>query len=365
MIKTDIALEKSACCRGNVDHSRYVNCISLGWFCGVASSMNRYGLRNHSGPFDWYFSGLESVLKLMETDFYDFMAKENLFVDENDSTVFHDKKYGFACRHDIQNDFATEYEGIYQKYMRRAEQFMRDVRQPALFIRAVRSENEILYIEENREYIYEIIKRSNTGNEIIFLTLNTMKKLPDYFLQFRLGMEGYIGKTFEMRTMFDTSEEFSEYCKKNILSSEQIDRNKRFDREHFGIDEKVLMLMDRADLFDMVSELKKFYSNMKRGLYLFGAGIYGELVSLHLVKKGITVKGIIDNDQEKQGSLCNGIPVISLLQIEYGHQNIFVTVRDKRTEEIEKQLLEQCPDSTILTLRNIVEHWEREKNIIL
>lgn len=223
MIKTNIIPMHSAFCMGGIGNSQYENCISLGWFCGVASSMSRYGLRNHSGPFDWYFSDLKSVLNLMETDFYDFMAKKNLYIDANNPKIFHDKKYGFLCNHDIQNDFETEYEGIYQKYIRRAKKFMQDIKQPTLFIRAVRSEKEISYIEENREYIYKIIKGSNSGNEIIFLLLNTMRKLPDSFLQFRMSIEQYPGQVFEMRTMFDSSEEFSQYCKKNILPTDLIE----------------------------------------------------------------------------------------------------------------------------------------------
>ena len=52
----------------------YNSFISLGWFCGVASSMSKYGLRSFSSPFDWYFSDFKSVLHFIETDFIDFLA---------------------------------------------------------------------------------------------------------------------------------------------------------------------------------------------------------------------------------------------------------------------------------------------------
>lgn len=365
MIKTDISSIESAFCKGGgIENSRYANCISLGWYCGTASSMSRYGLRNHSGPFDWYFSDLKSVLKLMETDFYDFMKKENLYIDADNPKIFHDKKYGFLCNHDIQNDFETEYEEIYQKYIRRVKRFLQDVRQPTLFIRAVRSDKEISYIEENTKYIYEIIKRSNSDNEIVFLLLNRMRKLPDTFLQFQMGIEQYPGQVYEMRTMFDTSEEFSKYCKENVLPTDLIEQNRRFDREKFGIDAKVSLIMNNLDLFDIASELEVFFPDIEQGIYLFGAGSYGELVSLYLIKNKVIVKGIIDNNQEKHGSLCSKIPIISLSQIENGHQNIFITVNDKKTSEIEKQILERHPNSTILTLRNVVTYLEKEKDII-
>lgn len=356
MVKTSIISAESG-------GRRYKNCISLGWFCGVASSMSRYGLRRCSGPFDWYFSDLESVLKLMETDFNDFMARKNLFVDADVPIVFHDKKYGFLCSHDIQNDFETEYEGIYQKYMRRANRFLSDTKEPTCFIRAVRSEQEILYIEENRNYIYDVIKKKNAGNEIIFLLLHGMKELPNRYLWFRLGCEQYVGKQFEMRTMFDTSRQFSEYCKKNILSPDCVRENKEFDREHLSMDTKITMLVHKLDSCDIELELRKTYPDIEQGIYLFGAGIYGELVSLHLIKKGIILKGVIDNNQEKQGGLCNGIPIIAFSQIRNEHPNICITVSDEKREEIEKQVLGKYPDAVILTLRNIVERLQEKGTI--
>lgn len=61
-----------------MDHVQYENCISLGWFCGCASSLSKLGLRSASGPFDWYFSDLWAVLEQIENAFKDFMRRENL-----------------------------------------------------------------------------------------------------------------------------------------------------------------------------------------------------------------------------------------------------------------------------------------------
>ena len=360
MIKTGIVSMEPGCNAEYGCRSWYKNCISLGWFCGVASSMSRYGLRNCAGPFDWYFSDLESVLKLIETDFNDFMARKNLSVDVDDPKVFNDKKYGFRCNHDIQNDFETEYEEIYQKYMRRADRFLQDTKEPTCFIRAVRSEQEILYIEENRNYIYDVVKRGNADNEIIFLLLHGMKELPNCFLWFWLGCEQYVGKLFERRRMFDTSERFSEYCKKNILSPDRIKQNEKFDREHLRMDKKISLLVHHLDFYDIEPELRKTYPDIEQGIYLFGAGTYGELVSLYLIKKGIILKAVIDNSQKKQGGICNGISIIPLSQIGNERQNIFITLADEKRGEIEKQILDKYPDAVILTLRNIVEQLQEK-----
>ncbi len=47
------------------EHSLFDNCISLGWFCGIASSMSQLGLRSVSGPFDWCYSDYWAVLTQM------------------------------------------------------------------------------------------------------------------------------------------------------------------------------------------------------------------------------------------------------------------------------------------------------------
>ena len=57
----------------------FSNFISLGSACQTASSMEKYGLRGWSGPFDWLVTdSLQWVLHYMETDFADFLKKENI-----------------------------------------------------------------------------------------------------------------------------------------------------------------------------------------------------------------------------------------------------------------------------------------------
>ena len=322
----------------------YEKCISLGWFCGVASSMNRYGLRGHSGPFDWCFSDLQSVLKMMETHFSDFMIKENLSVETDNHKVFYDNKYGFWCNHDIQRDFEEEYNDIYQKYMQRAKRFMEDIKHPTIFIRAVRSEEEILFIEENKDYVYRIIKNENPNNEIAFLILNGMKKLSDNFLCFQLGVEGYIGKTYEMRMLFDSSSDFSAYCKKHILSKENIIQNKEFDKEHnqLKVGKGVLghSLDESSD--DVVLVLRDYFLNLARkGIYLWGVGKYGTRMLPYLIKKGVIVKGIIDNAADK---------------MENGSQNILITIAsDTIATEVQKQILDRYPNTRILKFNSLCD----------
>lgn len=223
--------------------------------------MERYGLRSYAGPFDWNTSEFDGVLKMIESDFSNFMLSENLLVDNDDAKIFHDVKYRIGYLHDINQDFDSEYLSIYQKYMRRIKRFKNDIRQPTCFIRAVYSEEERLFIEKNRNYIYKIIKKSNSKNEIIFLLLNYMEGLSDAFLWYRLGIGQYSGKLYPMRTMFDSNKDFSEFCKSNILSNEDLERNKIFDRDKLNVKDKTRMVAEALELNDyrIISVMKEYF----------------------------------------------------------------------------------------------------------
>lgn len=339
---------------------KFENCISLGWFCGTASSMSRYGLRSHSGPFDWFFSDFDSVLKVIETDFSDFMKKENLVPDKKNNKIFYDTKYRFSCNHDIESDFDHEYQFIFERYMRRAERFMQSVRRPTCFIRTVRSEREIQFIEENGEYIYKVIKKENCNNEIIYLLLKNMKRLSDEYLWFRLGLEDYSGQTYEMRHMFDSSNDFSVYCKNKILAGEDIRCNTLFDKAHIEPGYKVSVLMRKldADKCNIGDIFKEYYPDIDRGgVFLWGMGTYGVLVLKYFHKNKIRVNGIIDNDPEKWESFCEGIPVMPFSQIKGDSINIFVAVSSaSSSEEITNQIINKYPKALIWGLTDLINH---------
>ncbi|MCM1103416.1 MAG: papain-like cysteine peptidase [Clostridium sp.] len=79
----------------------FENFISLGGWCGVASSMSKLGVRNFSGPFDWYFNyDFEAVLHCIETEFEGFLDKRNLVLEEN-GQEFQDIKNHFLYVHEI------------------------------------------------------------------------------------------------------------------------------------------------------------------------------------------------------------------------------------------------------------------------
>jgi len=116
--------------------------ISLGFFCGIAASLSRYGLRSFSGPFDWCFSDFYGVIHFLETDFSDFLNMDNLEIVEEKPNEFKDIKYGLHYNHDVKNNFETEYEAIRQKYLHRIEVFLKASSEGVCFVRAVQDEEE-------------------------------------------------------------------------------------------------------------------------------------------------------------------------------------------------------------------------------
>lgn len=207
---------------------KYINCVSLGWFCGTASSLSKLGLRSWSGPFDWYYSHFESVLDCINTDFSDFMKAENLYESEEDEKIFLCKRYGFRCNHDIQNTFSVEIEGICQKYLRRARRFIEETKQPTLFFRTVRDMEEIDYIVNNIDYILSVIKKNNSSNDICFVLLEDLPDLPNSLKWFKLPAKKFIGKILEMRNLFELSPELKKYAL-SALDNEQIITNIKYD----------------------------------------------------------------------------------------------------------------------------------------
>lgn len=197
-------------------------CISLGSYCAVALSMQRYGLRSSRGPFDWCVSNLESIIKVMDTDFIDFMDRKNLYIAPGDKLIFVDEKYGFRFNHDIDSDFEKEYDNIHNKYMRIVNKFLNNISSPTCFIRSVQSLKEVEYINYNNDMIRSVIKKRNPNNDIIFLKSSSINyKIVSDFKSYEMNSDIYLKGIYDMSNLFQHSQEFMKYCCSGILSLER------------------------------------------------------------------------------------------------------------------------------------------------
>lgn len=151
----------------------------------MASSLSKYGFRSKSYPFDWYHSNFRSVMHFIDTDFSDFLLKENLKVVPEKWPRFDDVKYDLRFSHDLkdENNFDLEYPDIYNKYERRIERFRKDIQNPTCFLRAVWTDDELQYIINNQSYIEQIIKRSNEFNTSVSKIASNYVITPIYDLE--------------------------------------------------------------------------------------------------------------------------------------------------------------------------------------
>ena len=129
--------------------------VSLGWYCATASSLQSHGLRDISGPFDWCQTHLEGVIHFLETEFEDFLARENCeFVARKDDKVFYDRKWGVLFPHEIRSDFEEEWVDVQGKYDRRVQRLRECLQKKRIcFVRAVRTQDEIAYIVKKQRII--------------------------------------------------------------------------------------------------------------------------------------------------------------------------------------------------------------------
>lgn len=149
----------------------YENVISLGYFCSVAKDLERIGLRNFSSPFDWTISDFKGVLQLIDNDFEGFFEYENLEQSSTLHQVYRDSKYNIEFFHDFdpKRDLKKQYKKVRKKYERRIRRFYNKIQNTTLFIRYIESQDELEYIENNIEFVYNTIKKSNSNNELIFI----------------------------------------------------------------------------------------------------------------------------------------------------------------------------------------------------
>lgn len=162
-----------------LDGENFENFISLGYFCEVASDLEKLGLRNTSSPFDWCITDFQMNIKLIENHFEGFMNLNNLSQSSRNRNIYMDKKYKDFFFHDFSKykSLANQYPSVKAKYDRRIKRFLSNIKQPTLFIRYISNEKknknekstELVWIEENQDYILKVLKRYNPKNEIIYI----------------------------------------------------------------------------------------------------------------------------------------------------------------------------------------------------
>ncbi|MFJ8218238.1 DUF1796 family putative cysteine peptidase [Bacillus cereus] len=178
-------------------HGLYDDVISLGENCYTAINLQKYKLRKHSGPLDWFTSpDLSSINGLLKNDFIDFMDLNNMYAMADKNIVFNDGviqpvsshivkdiKYNITSYHDFpvisNKEWSTTYPEFKQKLDRRINNFYKimEKSQSILFVRWGGNLIETLELQSMLSRIvrnnFKILLLSPTGAENEITTLES------------------------------------------------------------------------------------------------------------------------------------------------------------------------------------------------
>lgn len=199
--------------------SKFHNLVSLGFFCGPASELERIGLRRASYPFDWLISDFQAVMNLIETNFDGFLEYKNLYQHKKNPNYYFDIKNKIHFFHDFDSfeSLKGQIEKVKIKYDRRILRFYQTIVEPTLFIRYIANQEELEYIEDNHEKIINTLKFFNKNNELILVGNEDL-------LSRVLNI--YIVKSDDndivAREFLNKNKELKDYLLNNVLFSEDV-----------------------------------------------------------------------------------------------------------------------------------------------
>ena len=158
---------------------RFDHIISLGYFCSVASDLERLGLRSASSPFDWCISNFEGVVSAIGHRFDGFLDYGLLNQSTANGKDYFNSRYRIWFFHDFDEyrPLGKQLDAVAAKYRRRIDRFYENISHPTLFIRYISNETvdqdgkseELDFIEHHYDDIVSLLKSFNGENEIIFL----------------------------------------------------------------------------------------------------------------------------------------------------------------------------------------------------
>ena len=155
-----------------------MNYVSLGYVCAIARELEKLGLRDSSMPFDWNVTNFEGVIKAINNKFSDYLEYEKLFQDAKCCKHYKNNDYDVQFFHDFNRFESLEKQLplVQAKYNRRIKRFYDVIKERTIFVRYISDENkvngksdELIWIENNYDYIISSLKFFNKENDIIFI----------------------------------------------------------------------------------------------------------------------------------------------------------------------------------------------------
>lgn len=319
--------------------------ISLGWACVTAASMEKYGLRDGSYPFDWVWSQFYGVLHFLENDFEDFLLRDHLSVD---GEHFYDRKWGIDFIHDGSIAKSEDYAAVCAKYRRRIDRFRKTTKDGNIcFIRCVRNREEVRWIKENRTYISRIINKFPQSKIVFVLHKGLGRDIDLPFDCYTMDLYGWMGDTrYQLRSTFDTNKDFISYCQGNC-PKQKLEDNLKFDarkeakyieqdngisREKLEklfihiVDNKNKQICVEQSRVNRILQIAKsdFRKLSKDKTYIiYGAGDIGKLLA-DKIKAQVKIKCFLDRKPE-ENEYCK-IPIYRPQEYVYDEKSLIVVV---------------------------------------
>lgn len=353
--------------------------ISLGWFCGTAASMSKHGLRGMSGPFDWSFSELSGLLELINTDFNDFMKKENLQVSKDNPRVIKDIKYNITFNHAIKDNFELEYNAIYKKYTYRAERLKKYLKsgEKICFIRAIQNLKELYYIVDNEKYINDVISKYNKENKILFLIPQYMATPKNInFEYFILNINCYQGNSrIALRNMFDTNPKLTDWLNSSINDKYKKDNlifdlraeNRKLENGYLGINTEKTLIKDIDNAYKqihmhesrcerLIKIARADFEKIKfdKDIAIYGAGDIGKIF-FNKIKKNNNVECFLDIRPVEKN--YGGVPILLPTEINLLNCSVVIVIPTYDFEKISSDLRKNSNRNiVILSLEEVLDN---------
>lgn len=146
---------------------------SIGAACQTTHQLQENGLRDTSGPFDWFvLNSASNLTKIIENEFRDFMLLENIEIvgEHDDNHHVRDKKYDCDSVHDFSKNetILSAYPLFKQTLDRRINRFIDRVTTASnvLLIRAQIHQDDIIILNP-------ILKKLNRNITILAINYST------------------------------------------------------------------------------------------------------------------------------------------------------------------------------------------------
>lgn len=277
--------------------------FSLGCYCSVAATLERYGLRSFSGPFDWCMSEFKGVIQCIEDEFKGILKIDNLEAVESNPLYFRDRKYGFYFNHELRKGETLEdkYQEIQMKYLERGTRFLEKILEPTCFVRAIKNEDEIIYIRENEKKINLLLKKYNIENQIIYIVPERLANETDFLNAYRIDKYEF-SSLKSLAAIFNKNNELKEYCiekfDKNLHVENLLYQLNKWEKYSEIISCKHQILSQVLEYKNNNKPISEFFNGKK--IIIYGLGELGKIF-YDEIKENVPIVGAIDQKVFQDG----------------------------------------------------------------